>query len=1717
MLVAQCRHRSDLSYAWAPRAPMTKRGNTDDVYGEIVDKDMVLVPIGTRLLPTMFRITMLQLSLRFVFTLVLLSSTMASCSANELARPVFLVEPPNRVVFSNATGAHVPCSVSGSPRLQVTWHTHQGHAIDSPSGAAVAKGTAATASGTGGPEDVLVASATPNGLRRVLQDGTLVFRAFGEREYAADVHHATYRCSATNGVGTIVSRDVKVRAVILEEFEAHVHDDYVPKGNTALFRCHVPSTLRQYLSVSSWTTEDGLVIGRHETQSPTELGPKYRVTSDGDLCVFGATDASDARHRYRCHVRHRLTGDIRPSVSAGSLFVTEPNGKLAPRILKGQASVEAALGEDAEMPCLARGHPAPTTRWFRRSPRGTLMPVRSGSLHLPGALLLRAVRESDQGRYTCLANNSVGEDRTDTELLVRPNASVVVLPEEARVDLGRAVTFNCSARGFRGAVASTWWVHDGAPLKANPPRVALRSDDQRLHIASVQREDAGIYQCFVRYGDATAQASAQLRLREVHSKRSVQNRVSRRWNGQNSYLKSRKETPPELKAVFTRKLVDPGERFSLRCVASGNPLPRVTWALDGGMVGESHRVHYGDFVSSAGDVISYVNVTSATRDDGGLYRCEASNDLGTAWHDDRIDVRGPPRVRPMANLTVTSGTTLVYHCPYTGHPAPKVTWSRGGRDLPHNERQRAFENGTIVITDVTREADEGVYTCRAKTSKQEDSKDLNVKIIKKTVLNPFNFPKTLAEGMQVVITCSVRSGDTPIKIWWLKDGVPFSKTQLNIQEASLGDLGSNLVFNEVGRAHNGRYTCVAENDGGITNHTAELVVFVPPKWKIEPSDKSSIVRSRVTFDCQADGHPPPLIRWKIALGDDAGKAFKSIISNYHMQMFENGSLIINDVEPKDAGQYLCEATNGIGVGLSTVVRLSVHVAAHFKVSYQALRVNKGEQARLICEAYGEKPLTITWKKDNMILDHRYISSFTQDDTPTPDGLTSSLLFAATERSDSGLYTCLTTNKFGKDETNIKLLVQETPDPPDDIRVAEATSRRISLRWNTPFNGNSDILGYFVQWKEVSGSWQKDSRHIEVPGSNTSAVLDDLEPITAYHLRVLSVNKFGRSEPSPMISVTTDEEVPSKPPEDLVVVPVTSQTLKASWKPPPNFSAHGRIRGYYVGYKPVGSGESFVYKTIDVLDGFVPEISINNLKRSTKYSVIVQAFNGKGAGPPSTEITAQTFEHDPPLPPVIHVVSTSASAVTVSWDLSAKEAKPITGFVLYWKSETGDWSEQGVDGAATSHTFQDLNCGTRYHFYAVAFNDVGRSEPSSSVSATTSGGAPLAPEKSELLSSNSSAVQLNLRSWKDGGCPIRFFTLQYKLRGEREWTPVPETIDAVASDTYALGGFHPGAWYHLLMSASNDAGSTEAQFVFATLTAGGATIPPMTLHPEESTAFPRSVTLVVPIICAFIVALVIGAVVYMICKRRTRTHDYSATAQVSERACGGDMKGDSISMTSVGKKVYEAPRGDPLYFPSPYATTHISVYSGDADSPSGGAHRGHPNAAMGSGGGGGGVAGDCGPLTGRPEHTYDVPFPPKQFPAQLPREFDDGDPHYTSIFRTNQNGTTDGEGHWDELLLERASYNATEARYDRLPRQHFSLYGQKAEQKPTERISDEDSNLDEGENRPFEGNTATSENLEMSEAECDRDFQIYSKKGRNLSLVQYGKTRPAHAVSYVTYH
>ncbi|KAL1428791.1 hypothetical protein MTO96_002512 [Rhipicephalus appendiculatus] len=56
------------------------------------------------------------------------------------------------------------------------------------------------------------------------------------------------------------------------------------------------------------------------------------------------------------------------------------------------------------------------------------------------------------------------------------------------------------------------------------------------------------------------------------------------------------------------------------------------------------------------------------------------------------------------------------------------------------------------------------------------------------------------------------------------------------------------------------------------------------------------------------------------------------MSRVHVQAFENGSLAINDAKEEDAGFFLCQATNGVGQGLSKVVKVTVHTTC------QSLRV-----------------------------------------------------------------------------------------------------------------------------------------------------------------------------------------------------------------------------------------------------------------------------------------------------------------------------------------------------------------------------------------------------------------------------------------------------------------------------------------------------------------------------------------------------------------------------------------------------------------------------------------------------------------------------------------------------------------------------------------------------------------------------------------------------------
>ncbi|KAF4527933.1 hypothetical protein B566_EDAN012826 [Ephemera danica] len=145
----------------------------------------------------------------------------------ETRGPRFTVEPPQLLRFSNSSGSRLDCEAEGSPPPRVEWLLADGSAV------------------------LPVPAA-----RLVLGNGSIIFPPFPGEAFRPDVHSSIYRCTAANTAGRIVSLDVQVRAVVLQQYEIRVYDAHVMPGNLAVLRCHVPTFARDWLAVTSWLQDD---------------------------------------------------------------------------------------------------------------------------------------------------------------------------------------------------------------------------------------------------------------------------------------------------------------------------------------------------------------------------------------------------------------------------------------------------------------------------------------------------------------------------------------------------------------------------------------------------------------------------------------------------------------------------------------------------------------------------------------------------------------------------------------------------------------------------------------------------------------------------------------------------------------------------------------------------------------------------------------------------------------------------------------------------------------------------------------------------------------------------------------------------------------------------------------------------------------------------------------------------------------------------------------------------------------------------------------------------------------------------------------------------------------------------------------------------------------------------------------------------------------------
>ena len=336
-------------------------------------------------------------------------------------------------------------------------------------------------------------------------------------------------------------------------------------------------------------------------------------------------------------------------------------------------------------------------------------------------------------------------------------------------------------------------------------------------------------------------------------------------------------------------------------------------------------------------------------------------------------------------------------------------------------------------------------------------------------------------------------------------------------------------------------------------------------------------------------------------------------------------------------------------------------------------------------------------------------------------------------------------------------------------------------------------------------------------------------MTTYLARVMASNNLGRSDASEVLKFRSDEEAPGGPPLNIRAVAQSSKSIRVSWKPPREDLQFGQIKGYYVGYKvSTSDAEQYIYKTLEGSKGdslnqvTLEECQLNGLKRFTKYSITVQAFNSKGTGPSSEVIETQTLPNDPPAPPVLRVSSVTTSSIHLTWSLKPEEDQdpsmptPITGFVLHQKKhDSSDWEELRVGSERNSHSFDRLACGSKYQYYIVAYNAVGKSDPSEVLSAQTEGTSPVAPDKHSLLMTNTSAATIFLDSWHDGSCPISSFDLVYKPKKSTRSKGESMRIFPAEQKRVVLKDLLPSTMYEVKMSAVNEAGVTEVVYNFTT--------------------------------------------------------------------------------------------------------------------------------------------------------------------------------------------------------------------------------------------------------------------------------------------------------------
>ncbi|XP_071306585.1 neurofascin isoform X9 [Agelaius tricolor] len=524
------------------------------------------------------------------------------------------------------------------------------------------------------------------------RSGTLVidFHSGGR----PDDYEGEYQCFARNDYGTALSSKIHLqvsKSPLWPKEKVDVIE--VDEGAPLSLQCNPPPGL-----------PEPVIFWMSSSMEPIPQDKRVSQGHNGDL-YFSNVLAQDALTDYSCNARFHFTHTIQQKnpytlkvktkkshneTSLGNspaMYRARGISETTPSFMYpyGTSSSQMVLrGVDLLLECIASGVPAPDIMWYKK---GGELPVGKTKLeNFNKALRISNVSEEDSGEYFCLASNKMGSIRHTISVRVKAAPYWLDEPENLILAPGEDGRLVCRANG--NPKPSIQWLVNGEPIESSPPNPSREVAGDTIVFRDTQIGSSAVYQCNASNEHGYLLANAFVSVLDV---------------------------PPRILGPRNQLIrVIQNNRTRLDCPFFGSPIPTLRWFKNGQgstLYGDNYKTHEN----------GSLEMFMARKEDQGIYTCVATNILGKAEAQVRLEVKDPTRiVRGPEDQVVKRGTMPRLHCRVRHDPTLRlmVTWLKDDAPLYLGNRMKKEEDG-LTIYGVT-EKDQGDYTCVASTELDKD-------------------------------------------------------------------------------------------------------------------------------------------------------------------------------------------------------------------------------------------------------------------------------------------------------------------------------------------------------------------------------------------------------------------------------------------------------------------------------------------------------------------------------------------------------------------------------------------------------------------------------------------------------------------------------------------------------------------------------------------------------------------------------------------------------------------------------------------------------------------------------------------------------------------------------------------------------------------------------------------------------------------------------------